>query len=192
MIEAMGYIGIFLLMCLENIFPPLPSEFIMPLAGYMTVEKKFTLFGVVLSGTMGSLAGNLPLYYLGSRLGKDKLKRFIGKHGRWLALSPADIDKADLWFTRHGHKAVMFCRLVPAIRSLISIPAGFNKMKLPRFLLFSFIGTAVWISFLAGAGYYLGSSFGQIDNYLNIIVYAVLALAVFLYVRRVIILKRRA
>lgn len=188
----MGYAGIFLLMCLENIFPPLPSEFIMPLAGYMTVEKKFTFFGVVLSGTLGSLAGNLPLYYLGSRLGKDKLKRFIGKHGRWFALSPLDIEKADQWFSRHGHKAVLFCRLVPAIRSLISIPAGFNNMKLPRFLLFSFIGTAVWVSFLAGAGYFLGSSFGEIDAYLDVIVYAVLALAAFFYVRRVILLKRRA
>ncbi|QEC52572.1 membrane protein DedA with SNARE-associated domain [Anseongella ginsenosidimutans] len=190
-IEAIGYLGIFLLMALENIFPPLPSEFIMPLAGYMATEKKFTLFGVILSGTLGSLAGNLPLYYLGSRLGKDRLKRFISKNGRWLALSPPDIDRANDWFSRQGHRAVMLCRLVPGIRSLISIPAGFNNMNLFRFLLFSFAGTVVWISFLACVGFFLGKNFSELDRYLDAILYVIIGLAIFLYLRRIILIERR-
>jgi|SRR5690606_12606915 len=177
-------------MALENIFPPLPSEFIMPLAGYLVTQEKFTLFGVILSGTVGSLAGNLPLYYLGSRLGKDKLKQFIARHGKWFALSPPDIDKADDWFTRRGHLAVMLCRLVPGIRSLISIPSGFNRMPLLRFLLFSLAGTVVWVAFLAGVGYFLGNNFREIDQYLDTILYVVIGLAIVAYLRRVILINR--
>lgn len=190
MIEAMGYLGVFLLMALENIFPPLPSEFIMPLSGYMVTERKFTMLGIVLSGTLGSLAGNLPLYYLGSRLGKDKLEQFIVKYGKWFALAPPDIEKADKWLSRHGHTAVFFCRLIPGIRSLISIPAGFNKMRLSRFLLFSLAGTVIWVAFLAGVGYFLGRNFSRIDDYLDVITYVVIGLAIVLYLRRLAIINR--
>jgi membrane protein DedA with SNARE-associated domain len=112
------------------------------------------------------------------------LKHFILKHGKWLMLWPEDIDRADKWFNQHGNKAVFFCRLIPGIRSLISIPAGFHRMDLGRFLLFSFLGTAIWTSMLACAGYFLGTNFREVEQYLDIIVYIVIGLILLLYLRR--------
>lgn len=183
-ITLTGYLGIFLLMFIENVFPPIPSEFIMPLAGFMVVMDKFSLVGIILAGTLGALAGALPLYYLGAKLGKAKLQSFIDRQGKWLMLCPADIDRADQWFDKHGVKAVFVCRLIPGIRSLISIPAGFNQMHLGRFLLFSFIGTAIWTSLLACAGYFLGTNFRAVEGYLDIIVYIVIGVVIVLYLWR--------
>jgi membrane protein DedA with SNARE-associated domain len=183
-ITLAGYFGIFILMFIENVFPPIPSEFIMPLAGFMVVMDKFSLVGIIIAGTLGALAGALPLYYIGAKLGKAKFKSFIDKYGKWLMLCPEDIDRADTWFDKHGAKAVFFCRLIPGVRSLISIPAGFNNMNLSRFLLFSFFGTAIWSSILAYAGYILGSSFREVEKYLDVIGYIVLGIIVVLYLWR--------
>ncbi len=186
-----GYFGIVFLMFIENVFPPIPSEFIMPLAGFMVTDGKFSLIGVVIAGTVGSVLGALPLYYLGAKLGEDRLKQFAEKHGRWLTLSPNDIDRADAWFDRHGAIAVLLCRLVPGIRSFISIPAGFNRMNLASFLFFTLIGAAIWTSILAYAGYVLGTNFRQIGEYLDVATYIVFGSIIVLYLWRVFNYKNR-
>lgn len=185
MIGSTGYIGIVFLMFIENVFPPIPSEFIMPLSGFMVLGGKFSLVGIIVAGTLGSVLGALPLYFLGAKLGEDNLKRFAGRYGRWLTISPRDIVRADAWFDRHGAKAVLLCRLVPGIRSFISIPAGFNRMNLAPFLLFTFIGSAVWTSILACAGYILGTNFRQIEEYLDVITYIVFGSIIIIYLWRV-------
>ena len=185
LIASTGYFGIVFLMFVENVFPPIPSEFIMPLAGFMVTEDKFSLLGVIIAGTIGSVLGALPLYYLGAKLGEDKLKKFAGRHGRWLTLSPEDVDRANRWFDRHGAFAVLFCRLIPGIRSFISIPAGINRMNVASFLFYTFIGAAIWTSALAYAGYILGTNFRQLGEYLDAATYTVFGLVTAIYLWRV-------
>ena len=186
MVYSSGYFGIVLLMFIENVFPPIPSELIMPLAGFMVTKEQFTLVGIILAGTCGSVLGAIPLYYLGQRLGEEKLKKFAGKSGRWFAISVEDIERAQKWFDRHGGAAVFFCRLVPGLRSLISFPAGVNEMPLLSFLFYSTLGMLVWTSFLASAGYILASNFTQVEEYLDPFTYVVLGGLLILYVYRVI------
>src|SRR5687768_12601891 len=116
-----GYAGIVFLMCLENVVPPIPSELIMPLAGYLAGSGKLSFIGVVIAGTAGSMLGALPLYYMGRKLGEERLKHLADRYGRWLTVSRKDIERAKGWFDRHGGATVLFCRLIPGIRSLISI-----------------------------------------------------------------------
>ena len=176
LMDSMGYFGIALLMFLENVFPPIPSELIMPFAGFTAQQGKMTFIGVTIAGALGSLAGQLPLYYLGKVVGKERLKRWADRHGHWLTLSGEDIEKADAWFRRHGGKAVLLGRVVPGVRSLISIPAGFADMNLPLFLLYSGIGTAVWAGFLAYLGGLLGRNYETVGKYLGPATYVVLGL----------------
>lgn len=183
--SSAGYFGIVFLMFVENVFPPIPSEFIMPLAGFMVIEGKFSLVGIIVAGTLGSVLGALPLYYLGKKLGEERLKRFADRHGKWLTLSCEDIDKAQKWFDRHGALTVLFCRLIPGIRSFISIPAGINRMNMLSFLFYTTLGSAVWTSLLAYAGYFLGSNFREIEEYLDIVTYVVFGSIIALYLRRV-------
>ena len=184
-IASTGYFGVVFLMFIENVFPPIPSEFIMPLAGFMAADDKFSLIGVIVAGTLGSVFGALPLYYLGAKLGEERLKRLAERHGRWLTVSPEDVDRANKWFDRHGAFAVLFCRLVPGIRSFISIPAGINRMNLASFLLFTIIGASVWTSILAYAGYVLGTNFRQVGEYLDIATYIVFGTIIVFYLWRV-------
>ena len=123
-VETTGVVGIGLLMLLENLFPPIPSELIMPLAGYTAAQGKANILLVILAGTVGSLAGGFFWYALGRWIGEERLKWLADRYGRWLTMSRADVDKADDWFDAHGHWAVLFGRLVPTVRTLISIPAG--------------------------------------------------------------------
>jgi membrane protein DedA with SNARE-associated domain len=183
-IQSSGYPGIVALMFLENVFPPIPSEVIVPLAGFLAVQGKLSLVGVVVAGTAGSMLGALPLYYAGVFLGEERLERFADKHGRWLTVSRRDLARAKRWFDRHGISAVIICRLVPGLRSLISIPAGIAHMSLFSFLCFTAIGTGLWTGLLAYAGYVLGERFADVKNYLNPISYAVIAAILFFYVKR--------
>lgn len=185
----MSYPGIAFLMFLENVFPPLPSELIMPLAGFQTGQGKLSLFGVILVGAVGSLVGQLPLYYLGKWVGKDKLKAWADKRGEWIAVSGDDIEKADEWFGKHGSKAVLIGRLVPGVRSLVSIPAGFAGMSLPKFLGYSAIGTAAWAGLLAWLGSLLGDRYEQVEKFVNPVSYVVLGAIVLTLIVRVV--KRR-
>lgn len=190
LISSAGYFGIIALMFIENVFPPVPSEFIMPLAGFMASEGKFSLFGVILAGTAGATVGALPLYYLGRKVGEERLKQFADDHGKWLTFSCRDIDAAKKWFDRYGAAAIFFCHLVPGIRSLISIPAGIDRMNLLSFLFFTAIGAGVWTAVLAYAGYLLGSNFREIENYLDPVLYVVIGAVVIIYLYRVVTHKK--
>lgn len=172
--EALGYPGIVLLMFVENVFPPLPSELIMPLAGFTASRGELSFVGVVLAGMAGSVLGALPLYSLGRGMGEERLKSWADRHGKWLAVSGDDIGKAKGWFDRHGGKAVLFCRLVPGVRSLISLPAGFAEMCLATFLLYSALGTGLWAALLAYLGRLLGENYGRVERYLGPAAYVVL------------------
>lgn len=191
-VEQGGYIGIFLLMFAENVFPPLPSEIIMPLAGFVAARGELNLIGVVLAGTAGSLLGAILWFYIGRWLGLDRLKRMAARHGRWLTVSPADIDRANAWFERHGGKAVFFGRLIPTVRTLISVPAGVSNMALKPFLAYTALGTALWTAFLAVAGYLLETQYTLVADYVGPVAKAVVVLIVLCYVYRVITFRRQA
>ena len=178
LMNTLGYLGIVLLMVLENLFPPLPSELILPAAGFAAARGKLNLLGVVLAGTLGSVLGTLPLYYLGRAVGEERLVKWADKYGKWLTLSGKDLRKADAWFDRHGPKAVLFGRMVPGIRSLLSLPAGMSEMALPKFLLYSAIGSGLWAALLAGAGYLLGDNYEQVGRYVGPVGTVLLALLV--------------
>lgn len=165
--EDGGYAMVAALMFLENVFPPIPSELVMPLAGYTAHQGDLNIWLVVLSGSLGSLTGALFWYYAGLWLGCYRLKRFARRHGRLLTLTPDEIDKADAWFDTHGGKAVFFGRLIPTVRTLISIPAGISDMTLRRFLIYTAAGTVLWTAMLAFAGWFLGSQFGVVGVYLG-------------------------
>lgn len=172
--SLMHYPGIAFLMFLENIFPPIPSELIMPLAGFRAGKGELALWAVILAGAIGSLIGQIPLYYLGKIAGKKRLKAWADKHGEWLALSGDDIEKADKWFDEHGNKAVLLGRLIPGVRSLASIPAGFSGMNMPKFLVYSAIGTATWAGLLAWLGSLLGDRYELVEKYMGPVTYTVL------------------
>ena len=188
-VVSAGYTGILLLMFMESVFPPIPSEVIMPLAGYVASQGKLSVVGVALAGMAGSVLGALPLYHAGRRLGEERLTRHAERHGRWLALSPSDIRKAKSWFDRHGMAAVFFGRLVPGIRSLISIPAGIARMNLALFIGLTALGTALWSGLLAYVGYFLGRNFAQAANVLDPLSAIVLTGVAAVYIWRVIRFK---
>ena len=185
-VESTGVFGIALLMLLENVFPPIPSELIMPLAGYTAAQGDANIVLVIVAGTIGSLAGAFFWYWIGSAIGEERLKRFADRYGRWLTLSRSDIEKADDWFDRHGHKAVLIGRLVPTVRTLISIPAGLSEMSRSTFLIYSGIGTAAWTTLLAVLGYALGSQYEQVSAWIDPISIGVLLLIVAFYLYRVV------
>jgi membrane protein DedA with SNARE-associated domain len=165
--SALGYWGIGLLMFLENLFPPIPSELIMPLAGFTVAQGEMSFVGAVLAGTSGTVLGALPWYYLGHFLGGERLKALADRYGRWLTISSKEIEQADRWFDRHGGKVVFFGRLIPGIRTLISLPAGINGMHLPTFLFYSSLGTLIWTALLTYAGYLLGENYEQVGEWMN-------------------------
>jgi len=172
---SMGYVGIALLMFAENLFPPIPSELIMPLAGFTVAQGKMDFVLAVVAGLLGTMLGALPWYYAGKLLGEDRLKSLADQYGKWITVSSRDIDKADNWFDRHGSKAVFLGRLVPGIRTIISLPAGLSEMHLVPFLIYSTIGSALWIFGLTYAGYLLGDNYDLVDEYLGPISKIVLA-----------------
>lgn len=188
LMDSMGYLGILLLMIVENVFPPIPSELIMPSAGFAASRGDMNIFLVILMGVLGSVLGTLPLYYLGRAFGEKRLIEWADKYGKWLTLSGKDIRRADAWFDKHGTKAVLFGRLVPGIRSLLSLPAGMSEMPLPKFLIYSTIGSALWASLLAGAGYLLGENYDRVEQYVGpvsrIILGLVIVGAIWWFVRR--------
>ena len=189
--EATGVFGIALLMLLENLFPPIPSELIMPLAGYHAAQGEASILLVIIAGTIGSLAGAFFWYAIGRWVGEERLKRLADRHGRWLTMSRDDIGKADDWFEAYGHLAVLFGRLVPTVRTLISIPAGLSEMPWRRFLFYSGIGTAMWTTLLALLGYALGSRYEQVNEWLDPLSLAVVAVIAAIYIWRVVTFGRK-
>jgi membrane protein DedA with SNARE-associated domain len=166
-VESGGYWGIALLMALENIFPPVPSELIMPFAGFVAARGDLNVVGVVIAGVVGSLVGTMPWYWLGRRVGRERLHRWVDAHGRWFAMSRKDLERAEKWFDSHGGPAVAFGRLIPAVRSVISMPAGLSKMPVVKLLLWSAIGTVLWSGALAGVGYLLEDRWESISRWVD-------------------------
>lgn len=183
-----GYFGIFFLIAIENIFPPIPSEVILLFGGFMTTYSKINILGVIIASTLGSLVGALILYYIGKILNKERLKKIVkGKIGKILRLKAKDIDKADEWFDTKGNKTVFFCRFVPILRSLISIPAGMSEMPMPKFLLYTTVGSVIWNSVLTIAGSIVGDKWETIvdifDKYshITLIVLIILFIGAIIY-----------
>lgn len=189
-VKAAGYGGIALLMFLETVFPPIPSEIIMPLAGYLAAQEKMSWWGALAAGTLGSVAGAVALYLVGRAVPVKTLKAWAHRHGRWLTVSPRDIDGSVKWFRKRGWIAVFLGRLVPAMRSLISIPAGLGDMPFAPFLVWTFAGSLLWNAALAGAGFGLGSAFSKVDAVLGPASWAVTALLLGAYAWRVARFKR--
>ena len=185
LVRSGGYTGIVFLMAVENIFPPIPSELIMPLAGFLAADDSLVLSLAIAAGTLGSVVGAVALYYVGKRVGSEPLKRFADRHGCWIAVSRGDIERSEHWFGRHQVVAVFVCRLVPGIRSMISVPAGIARMNLALFLLATVVGSAVWVAILACAGYWLGRNFATIEQWIGWLTLAVIAVLTAWYVQRV-------
>ncbi len=161
--NSYGYIGVFLLILLENIFPPIPSELILLFGGFMTTYTKLNIIGMIISSTLGSLIGALLLYKIGNIFSKEKLKILIsGKLGRVLKLKNSDIDNANKWFTNEGKKTVFFGRFIPLIRSIISIPAGINKMNISKFITYTLLGSVIWNLVLIILGHIVGRNWKAI------------------------------
>jgi membrane protein DedA with SNARE-associated domain len=185
-LETSGYLGVFALMALENIFPPIPSEMIMPFAGFVVARGELNLVGVLLAGTAGSVAGALPWYYAARVYGCARLKRLAERHGRWLTVSSDEVDTALAAFKKHGRKTVLFGRLVPAVRTLISVPAGLGNMPLGQFLLYSGIGSLAWAGLLMGAGFLLENNYKEVAKYVDPVSKVILGIMLAWYLYRVI------
>ena len=192
--EQFGYLGVFLMIAIENIFPPIPSEVILLFGGFMTTYTKLNILGMVIASTFGSLIGALALYYIGRVFNKERLKKIIsGKIGKVLRLKNSDIDKADHWFDTKGNKTVFFCRFIPIVRSLISIPAGMSKMPMLKFLVYTILGSLIWNLVLIVIGSIVGENWVSILNifdtysHLVVIVLAVVCITAvcFFYKKRV-------
>ncbi|MEK9199933.1 DedA family protein [Lysinibacillus halotolerans] len=177
--EEFGYIGVFLLIMLENLFPPIPSEVILTFGGFMTTQTDLSVFGVVVASTIGSVVGAIILYGIGALVGIKRIERFVDRWGKVLRLTSKDIHKANSWFEKYDVWTVFFCRFIPLIRSLISLPAGLAKMNFFTFLLLTTLGTLIWNLVLVNIGAAVGESWETIVHYMDIysnIAYAVLAI----------------
>ncbi|MEM8831866.1 MAG: DedA family protein [Cyanobacteria bacterium P01_G01_bin.19] len=187
-INSLGYFGIAFLMALENIIPPIPSELIMPLAGFTVTQGEMNFVLVVIAGTIGSVVGATPWYFLGKYWGLKRSKRIADRYGKWLTLSGKDVETAKQWFDRQGSFATAIGRLVPGVRTYISIPAGIGKMSLIPFLLYSTLGSVFWVSLLTGAGYIFGANYKRVGAYLKpisiLVLVAIFAYAIYWIVKR--------
>lgn len=190
-IDIGGYWGLFGLMVLENIFPPIPSEVIIPLAGYSAASDGMSLPLVILVASLGTVVGTLPWYMAGRLVGTSRLKRWSLRYGRLLTVSPHHIDVAETWFQSHGSKAVLFGRLIPTVRTLISVPAGIARMPLRSFLAYSFAGSFLWTTLLASLGFVLESQHEKVADYLNPVSNFIVLLIVGTYLYRVITFKSK-
>lgn len=184
--EEFGYIGIFLLIALENLFPPIPSEVILSFGGFMTIRSDLTLTGVVFAATLGSLAGALLLYAIGQMFTVERLEQWVERHGSWLRLKKEEVNKAYRWFHRFGIWAVFLGRMVPIVRSLISIPAGIAKMPLGLFVVFTTVGSLIWNIALVYVGALLGTQWTKVLSFMAIyqelvILVAIVAATIFVW-----------
>ncbi|MCJ1782710.1 DedA family protein [Mammaliicoccus sciuri] len=183
--EQFGYFGIALLILLENVFPPIPSEVILTFGGFMTTKSDLTVLGVVVASTIGSVGGAVILYWIGRILNVERIERIIEKWGKYLRLTKEDVRKADAWFDKYGPWTVFFCRFIPLIRSLISVPAGMSGMNQWLFLVLTTIGTMIWNLVLVLVGAKVGDNWHQIVNYMDVyshFMYAVIAIGIIVFI----------
>ncbi len=190
--NSFGYFGIFFLIMIENVFPPIPSELILTFGGFMTVSSNMTVVGVIIAATIGSLLGAFILYGIGKLLNKEHLIRIVkSKYGKLLRVKPQDIEAADKWFDTKGSITVLICRCVPIVRSLISIPAGMSDMPLPKFFLYTAIGSAVWNTFLVCVGAFAGDQKDAILAFIDQVSHIILIVLVIAFVGFVIWFYKR-
>jgi membrane protein DedA with SNARE-associated domain len=175
-IQQMGLIGVAILVAFEKVFPPVPSELILPLAGYLSGRGQMSLPGVIIAATFGSVAGALILYGIAAKLGETRVRSFAKRYGRWIQLGDEDLDKADSWFDRHGDMAALTGPLVPLVRSAVSIPAGLRGMSVWKFAILTTIGSAVWNSILVGLGWWAGDRWHIVNQYVGYFNYVILVL----------------
>ncbi|MFH5803068.1 DedA family protein [Alienimonas sp. DA493] len=189
-LQSWGYAGAAALMFFENVFPPIPSEVVMPGAGAAAKSGGYSLTLMILAGTVGSILGQLGWYAAARYVGTERFRRWVERHGHWLGATPGDVERADRWFDRYGLWAVTIGRLVPGVRTLISVPAGLSEMGLVRFLIGTSIGTTIWTALLAGVGYWLAGQRESITNVLNYVGMAVVGVLLAAFVWRVIRRRR--
>jgi len=180
-IERLGAIGVALLVILENVFPPIPSEIVLPFAGFVAQRGDGSVVLMIVAATVGAVVGALILYFVAALIGPARLGVFITKFGKWFGVKPADLARAEQWFDRHAIAAVLLGRCVPLIRSVVSVPAGFRRMPLVPFIAYTALGSAVWNTALIGAGAALGNQWENVEPYVAILQWLVIAaIALFL------------
>lgn len=183
--EQYGYIGIALIIAIENLFPPIPSELILTFGGFLTTQTSMTVVGVIIASTIGSITGAIILYLIGRIFDIPFLERIVDRYGRILRVKKEDLHKANDWFTRFGYWTVFFCRMVPILRSLISIPAGMTRLNFGLFLLFTLFGTLIWNTILVSLGALLGENWEKVVDFMDVyssVTYVVLAILFILFV----------
>jgi membrane protein DedA with SNARE-associated domain len=181
-IASLGAMGVGIMTLVENLFPPIPSEIVLPLGGYLASQGRISLVGALIASTLGSLLGAVLLYEIAARVGKPRLRRIV--HAIPL-LDWDDVDRADDWFEAHGTAATFFGRFIPGVRSLVSIPAGTSSMSRPTFWLYTTLGSAIWNTIFIMAGYWLGSSWETVGNYSDWLNWGVLAVVVMIVAKGV-------
>ena len=204
-INQFGYFGVALLVVIENVFPPIPSEIVLPFAGFVAqqgasavnatadaAQSDTTVIGMMIAATVGSVAGALILYFVSTAIGPERLRGFVERFGKWFGVKSSDLVRAEEWFDRRSVVAVLVGRCVPLIRSIVSIPAGFRRMKLTSFVVLTAIGSAVWNIALIGAGAVLGDQWERVGEYVGVFQWLVIAVVLVLLVRFVVSrLKKR-
>ena len=192
MMNQFGYLGVFLLIAIENIFPPIPSEVILLFGGFMTTYTSLNIFGMSIASTLGSLIGAIVLYLIGKFFNKERLKAIVSsKVGKILRLKNEDIDKADNWFETKGNKTVFFCRFIPIVRSLISIPAGMSEMAMSKFLVYTITGSLIWNVVLIVMGSIVGENWTSILEIFDTYSHIVLILLIIIFIALVFIFYRK-
>lgn len=192
-VETLGYGGVAFLVALENLFPPIPSEIVLPLAGFVAAGGTSSLIGMIVAATVGSMVGAFILYGIAAAIGPVRLRALVVRYGRWFGLDEADLDRTESWFDQRANVAVLICRCIPLMRSLISIPAGFRRMSVFPFAVFTLAGSLVWNLVLIGAGYLLGERWHQVEEPLEMfqnLVLIVIGVAVAWFVWRRILRPR--
>jgi len=182
-IERLGAVGVALLVILENVFPPIPSEIVLPFAGFVAQRGDGSVAVMIFAATIGAVIGALVLYGIAAVIGPDRLAMFVARFGRWFGVKPADLVRAEQWFDRHAVAAVLLGRCVPLIRSIVSIPAGFRRMSLVPFLLYTALGSLVWNTALIGAGAILGDQWDRVEPYVATLQWLVIAVVALFVVR---------
>lgn len=182
-IERLGAVGVALLVILENVFPPIPSEIVLPFAGFVAQRGDGSVVVMIFAATVGAVVGAVILYGVSALIGPDRLRAFVVRFGRWFGVKPTDLERAENWFDRHAVAAVLLGRCVPLIRSVVSVPAGFRRMSIAPFLLYTAVGSLMWNTALIGAGAILGDQWDRVEPYVATLQWVVVGLLVLLVLR---------
>jgi membrane protein DedA with SNARE-associated domain len=194
-VEQLGYLGVAMLVAIENVFPPIPSEVVLGLAGYTASTGDASVVGMIIAATIGSVIGACVLYFLAAAIGPVRVRAITIRYGTWIGFGESDLDRAEEWFDRRSRAAVLLCRCIPLIRSLISIPAGFRRMPIVTFTVFTLIGSLVWNTILITAGYVLADQWERVleftEPFQTVVVVVIAVLVVAVVVRSVVRARRR-